>query len=102
MYRTGPGGNAHKKGKKRAESEVAQSGGGGGGGGAAKGSLASASPSSLGASPQLQSGSGSGRMAKVASTGAAERDRAVGAAEGGEASNVGVMECHNCGTRTLT
>ena len=102
MYRTGPGGNAHKKGKKRAESEAAQSGGGGGGGGgAAKGLLASASPASLGASPQLQSGSGSGRMAKVASTGAAERDGAMGAAEGGEASNVGVMECHNCGTRTL-
>ncbi|KAG0664759.1 hypothetical protein C6P46_000896 [Rhodotorula mucilaginosa] len=99
MYRTGPGGNAHKKGKKRAESEAAAQSGGGGGGGTAKGSLASASKSSIGASLQLQSGNGSGRMAKVASTGAAERDGAMGAAEGGEASNVGVMECHNCGTR---
>jgi hypothetical protein len=102
MYRTGPGGNAHKKGKKRAESEAAAQSGGGGGGGTAKGSLASASKSSIGASLQLQSGNGSGRMAKVASTGAAERDGAMGAAEGGEASNVGVMECHNCGTRTFT
>lgn len=100
MYRTGPGGNAYKKGKKRAESEAAQSGGSDGA--AAKGPLGSTSSTSTGVSSQLQSGSGNGRMIKVASTGAAERDSAVDAADGGEASNVGVMECHNCGTRTLT
>ncbi|GAA5870163.1 hypothetical protein JCM3774_002609 [Rhodotorula dairenensis] len=97
MYRTGPGGNAHKKGRKRAESEAANKAGMDAGGATLAPTSASATGPSRTASPYPQKG---GKAGDPAPTGPPDGNGAVGPAEAGEASNVGVMECHNCGTRT--
>ncbi|BGP53026.1 GATA type transcriptional activator of nitrogen-regulated proteins [Rhodotorula sphaerocarpa] len=77
MYRTGTGGNAHKKGKKRASSE-------------AEGSAAAQARPAASVKTETV---GSGSSARGAADAPAARDAS-------EPVNVGVMECHNCGTRT--
>ncbi|GAA5980194.1 hypothetical protein JCM10908_001570 [Rhodotorula pacifica] len=92
MYRTGPGGNAHKKGKKRAETESVA-------GSAASPAPVSAKETASTASP-LQPKAGRSEDAAQAGGANGGTVTSAAAAAGGEPSNVGVMECHNCGTRT--